>query len=370
MDGAPSDDWHPDTWLVAGGRDAGPGDPLNVPPVLASTFVADGAHSYTRVDGSPTLEALEALVGRLEGGTATAFGSGMAACSAVLDQVPAESHLVLPGDCYHGVAGLADDGMARGRWTVDRLPVADADAWVAAAPAADVLWLESPSNPLLEVADLAPICAAGHASDALVVVDNTFATPLNQRPLEFGADVVVHSATKFIGGHSDLLAGVTVTRDADLDAALRRSRMLLGAIPGALEAFLAIRGARTLALRLERGQANAGELAVRLQDHPRVRDVRYPGLPDHPTHDTARRVLDGFGAIVTFEVDGDAEETEAFIGRLEVVHSATSLGGVESTIERRARWSGQEHLPPGLVRLSVGCEHVDDLWADLARGLG
>jgi cystathionine gamma-synthase len=201
-------------------------------------------------------------------------------------------------------------------------------------------------------------------------VDNTFATPLNQRPLALGADVAVESVTKFIGGHSDLLGGVVTVRDSALLAALRHARELAGATPGALETFLAVRGARTLGVRLERAQRNAMVLAERLANHPEVLITRYPGLTSHPTHDVARRELNGFGTIISFDVRGDAEAADAVCARLQLIQHATSLGAVESTIERRAAVPGQEHLPPSLLRLSVGIEGVEDLWADLDGALG
>lgn len=203
----------------------------------------------------------------------------------------------------------------------------------------------------------------------LLAADNTFATALNQRPLDLGADVSFQSATKFIGGHSDLLAGVVTVRRGDLHAALRRSRELSGATPGALEAFLAARGARTMALRLERAQANTIKLAARLLTHPRVERVRYPGLTSHPTHEIARDQLRGYGTIISFDIRGDAATADAVCSRLTLIHHATSLGAVESTIERRAAVPGQEHLPPSLLRLSVGIEDVDELWADLQGAL-
>jgi len=198
-----------------------------------------------------------------------------------------------------------------------------------------------------------------------VAVDNTFATPLNQQPLELGATVSLQSATKFIGGHSDLLAGVATTRDHALWHALRRSRELNGATPGTLEAYLAVRGSRTLAIRLQRAQQTASILAERLEAHPLVARVRYPGLPSHPTHATARRVLKGFGTIISFDVRGGAEMADAVCRNTRLVRHATSLGAVESTMERRAAIPGQEHIPPSLLRLSVGIEDAEDLWADL-----
>lgn len=358
-----------DSWVVAGGRPSLPGAPLNEPIVPASNYVLGGDFGYARDEGTPTIVALETLVGGMEGGLATSFSSGMAAVAAVFDGLSVGARVVIPDDCYQGVAGIAADGAQRGRWSVDRVALADTDGWISATASADLVWLESPSNPLLGVADLATICAAPRRTGNLIAVDNTFATPFNQRPLEFGADISMHSATKFIGGHSDLLAGMLVTTSAELQKRLRRSRVLTGALPGALEAYLAVRGARTMAVRLERSQSSAAVLAERLVASPHVTVVRYPGLPSDPNHEIAKRVLDGFGAMISFDTAGEAADADAVLGRLELMTHATSLGGVESTIERRAPIAGQEHLPPTLLRLSVGCEDVEDLWADLNQAL-
>jgi cystathionine gamma-synthase len=218
---------------------------------------------------------------------------------------------------------------------------------------------------LLTVADLEAICAAPRKLGSIIAVDNTFATPLNQRPLEFGATVSLQSATKFIGGHSDLLAGVATTNDDALWHALRKSRELNGATPGTLEAFLAVRGARTLALRLQRGQQTALTLSERLATHPLVARVRYPGLPSHPTHAIAKRVLKGFGTIISFDLRGGSEFADVVCRNVRLIRHATSLGAVESTMERRAAVPGQGHLPPSLLRLSVGIEDAEDLWVDL-----
>ncbi len=359
----------PDSWLVAAGRASDPGAPLNVPLVPASTFLLGGHRAYSRDDGTPTWEALEQIVGGLEGGQAVAFASGMAAAAAVFDQLPVGAIVTVPEDCYQGVVGLAEAGQRTRRWLVQKLPSDDTEAWIGACAMADLLWLESPSNPLLTVADVPAICGAPRKPTAIVAVDNTFATPLNQRPLEVGATVSVQSATKFIGGHSDLLAGVATTTDRSLHSALRKARELAGATPGTLEAFLAVRGARTLALRLERAQRTAMSLARRLEAHPQVTRTRYPGLVSHPTHDTAQRVLRGFGTIISFEVRGGVEAADAACSRVRLIRHATSLGAVESTIERRAKIPGQEHLPASLLRLSVGIEDSDDLWADLDQAL-
>ena len=365
----PDDSGSVESWLVSAGRDRRPGSPLNVPPWPASNFVRGADRAYTRDDGTPGWEALEEIVGGLEGGSSLSFASGMAAIAAVFDQLPTGSTVALPDDCYQGVVGLARAGQGRGRWTVHRIAVTDTAKWIEMCGVADLLWLESPSNPLLAVADLDVICSAPRKPGAILGVDNTFATPLNQRCLALGADVAVQSVTKFIGGHSDLLGGIVSVRDARLLAALREARDLAGATPGTLETYLAVRGVRTLALRLERAQHNAMILAERLAQHPKVTMTRYPGLPSHPTHEAARRQLKGFGTIISFDVRGDAHAADAVCTGLQLIQHATSLGGVESTIERRAGIPGQEHLPATLLRLSVGIEAVDDLWRDLDRTL-
>ena len=362
-------EFKPETWLVSAGRDSRPGAPLNVPLVPASNFIIGGDRSYSRDDGTPTWEALEAIVGGLESGKAVAFSSGMAAIAAVFDQLTAGAVIVLPDDCYQGVAGLAAEGEKKGRWSVRKVAVEDTAGWIHACVGADLVWLETPSNPLLTVADLEAICAAPRKPGTIVAVDNTFATPLNQQPLEFGATVSLQSATKFIGGHSDLLGGIATTRDEKMWQGLKHSRELSGATPGALEAFLAVRGVRTLALRLQRAQQTAMALAEWLEQHPLVTRVRYPGLPSHPTHAVAGRVLRGYGSIISFDVAGGVEAADAVCRSTRLIRHATSLGAVESTMERRAAVPGQQHLPPTLLRLSVGIEDADDLKSDLDSAL-
>jgi cystathionine gamma-synthase len=324
---------------------------------------------YSRDDGTPGWDALEELLGDLEGGPAVTFSSGMAAIAAVLELLPVGARVVAPRDSYTGLRALLGDGAAAGgRWQLRTVDMTDADALAAAVADANLVWLETPSNPLLDVVDIAAVAAAARAAGALVAVDNTFATPLLQNPLSLGADFVVHSATKSIGGHSDLLLGVVVCgREEDRERVARR-REVAGATPGALEAYLALRGARTLAVRLRHAQESAGELARRLAAHPAVLRVRYPGLPGDPHHDLAARQMRGFGTVLSFEV-ADATAADAICAHVRVIAAATSLGGVESTIERRAKLPGQEHVPAGLVRLSVGVEHVEDLWADLTAAL-
>ncbi len=363
-------DWTPETWLIAAGRTRVEGDPLNVPPVFASNFYLPHDRVYSRAEGTPTIDALETLLGGLEGGRALAFGSGMAAVSAVFHRLRVGSRIAVPTDPYHGVAGIVAEGEAQGRWTVDRLDQADTASWIDALQVCDLVWLESPENPLITVADLPAICGAPRPATTLVGVDSTFATPLNQQPLDYGADVVMHSATKFIGGHSDLLAGALMVRRDDLYDEFYERRLLYGATIGGMEAFLTIRGARTLSLRLEKAQVTAMELAQRLESHAGITRVLYPGLPSHGTHATAKRFMTGFGAMLSFETDGDADRAGAMCNALELVNHATSLGGVESTVERRASLAGQQRIPPTLIRMSVGCEHVDDLWSDLTHALG
>jgi cystathionine gamma-synthase len=362
-------DWTPHTWLIAGARNRTPGEPLNVPPVFASNYYLTDDRVYSRSEGTPTTDALEALLGGLDGGHALAFGSGMAAAAVVFQRLAVGATIAVPTDPYHGVAGIVDEGERQGRWSVRRLDQADTAAWVDAVAECDLIWLESPENPLITVADLPTICSTPRSTDTIVAVDSTFATPLNQQPLALGADVVMHSATKFIGGHSDLLAGVLVVERSDLYDEFHQRRLLHGASIGAMEAFLTIRGARTMGLRLERAQDNAMELAHRLDAHPGVSRVRYPGLASHPTHEVAARFMSGFGAMLSFETTGDGARATQVCERVELVNHATSLGGVESTMERRAAIPGQERIPPTLIRFSVGCEDVDDLWADLDQAL-
>lgn len=359
----------PESLLVSAGRPEKPGAPLNAPLVPASNFVLGMDEGYAREDGTPTWTAFEQVLGALEGGEAVAFASGMGAVAAIFEQVPPGGEVVLPEDAYQGVAALAKAGAEQARWRLKRLATDDTAGWIRAAPTADLCWLETPSNPMLLLADLETIGAAPRKPGGLMVVDNTFATPLNQRPLALGADVSMHSVTKYLGGHSDLLAGAAVCRDLELAEALRRARTVQGAVPGTLEMFLATRGLRTLAVRLERAQANAGRLAEWLEGHAAVRRVHYPGLASHPLHELAARQLDGFGAIVSIEIAGDGATADAACRATRLIRHATSLGAVETTMERRAVYAGQEHVPANLLRISVGIEAFEDLAADLDHAL-
>ncbi|MEV5715430.1 PLP-dependent transferase [Amycolatopsis mediterranei] len=343
------DDWTPRTKAIAAGRPHGPGEPLNTPLVATSTYQAGGDFAYARGDGTPTWHALEEAVGALEGGHATAFASGVATLSAVLDLLPVGSRVAVPTFSYAVTRGVLAHAQKLGKLAVTELEPADTEAWVAEAATSDLVWLESPTNPTLDVMAIETIAAAARGR---VVVDNTFATPLQQRPLELGADVVVHSATKLIGGHSDLLLGITVAKDPAVAAELRGARTRVGATPGALEAWLALRGLRTMPVRLAEQSRTAALLAERLAGHPAVRRVRYPG----------------FGMMVSFDL-ADAETADRFCASVRLIRSATSLGGVESLVERRAWLAGEERVPAGLIRFSVGLEDPDDLWDDLAFAL-
>jgi cystathionine gamma-synthase len=363
-------DLDPSTVVVHAGRpNRVPDAPLGESPVFSSTYIAGGNRGYGRF-GNDAWAALETTLGQLEGGRGLAFASGMAAAAAVFDLVPVGGRVVAPEHAYSGVLALLDQQAEAGRLTVERVSVADTEGVVAAAAGADMVWIESPTNPAMEVADLPVICAAARSAGATVIVDNTFATPLLQQPLSLGADIVMHSATKFIAGHSDVVLGAVITADDSLWTALELRRRSLGAIPGPMEAWLALRGLRTLALRLDRAQSNAAFLAAKLLDHPRISRVRYPGLPDDPGHARAAAQMSGFGAILSIELGGDAEGAQRVCESTSLWVHATSLGGVESMLERRRRWAIEvPTIPEDLIRLSVGIEHPDDLWNDLAEAL-
>ncbi len=344
----------PATIAVTAGRPPhDPDAPLNVPITMASTYVAGGDVEYGRY-GNPTWTAFEEALGQLEGGRALSFASGMAAVSTVLDLVGNGALVVAPHHAYNGSTMALADLEARGRLRTQLVDISDTEATVRACDGAALVWLESPTNPALEIADLEPIIAAAHAAEAYVVVDNTFATPLLQRPLDLGADIVLHSATKYLAGHSDVQMGAVVTRQDELYAVLKGRRDLAGAVPGPFEAWLALRGLRTLHLRVERAQANATDLAARLAAHEAVSEVRYPG----------------FGGIVSIVLAEGALAADLFTHKTKLWVHATSLGGVESTLERRRRWKAEPAtIPDGLVRLSVGIEDVEDLWRDLLQAL-
>jgi cystathionine gamma-synthase len=335
---------------------------------MAAPFHAGAASAYGR-DGQPTVAALEQAVGVLEGGHAVAFASGMAAAAALLEDLPVGARVVAPTGAYQGTRELLERRRAAGRLSVTLVDIADTDAVCERLDGVALLWIESPTNPLVDVADVPVLIEAAHRAGARVVVDSTLATPLLQQPLQWGADAVLHSATKFLSGHSDVISGVVVVPDQEAAQRLAGVRVITGAIPGSLEAFLVLRGLRTLPVRLQRAQENAAEVAARLDAHDAVTRVHFPGLTQARTYERAQRLLRGPGAVLSFELAAGAGAADRACERVEVITHATSLGGVETLIERRARYPSESHLPPGLLRLSVGCEHVEDLWRDLEQAL-
>ncbi|HEX8026632.1 MAG TPA: PLP-dependent transferase [Candidatus Limnocylindrales bacterium] len=345
---------HPETIAVKAGRPEAGGAPLNEPLTLASTYRFGGGIEYSR-DGNPGWEAFEAALGELEGGTAVSFASGLAAATAVMDELPVGARVIAQRAPYFGVSNLLQQRQDRGLLTLEAHQALTVDGLESSIDGATLVWMESPTNPMLDVVDLPAVIGLAKQAGAMVLVDNTFATPFRQRPLALGADFVMHSGTKLIGGHSDLLLGAIVAKDPDWHHRINRRRHDTGATPGAIEAYLALRGLRTLPVRLDRMEASARELAARLATHPAISHVRYPG----------------FGSMISFETRGTGADAEAVGDACRIVVHATSLGGVETTMERRARYASERAVdtPETLIRLSVGLEHVDDLWADLEQAL-
>ncbi|KRE81536.1 trans-sulfuration enzyme family protein [Arthrobacter sp. Soil763] len=376
-----------ETVVVAAGRPARERDAaVNPPIVLSSTYVGTGPlgpgdRGYGRYS-NPTWDPFEEALAQLEGAALPGllYASGLAAVSSALSLLPPQGVLVMPSHSYAGSLGMATELAERGTLELRTVDIADTDAVLAQlAPAggrpANMLWLESPTNPMLGIADIPALTAAAHAAGALVVTDNTFSTPLVQQPLSLGSDVVLHSVTKYLSGHSDVVLGALVTSDEDLHARLLHHRTIHGGIAGPFEAWLALRGLRTLALRIERSQASAALLAERLSSHPLVQSIRYPGLASDPGHERARKQMKGFGSVLCIEMApaaglSGADAADRMIRALRLWLPATSLGGVESLIERRRRHTAEPtSVPDNLVRLSVGIENVEDLWADLEQAL-
>jgi len=356
-----------------------------MPPIFAtSTYVQDGpgedrGYEYSRT-GNPTRTVLEDNLAALEGAAyGRAFASGMASINTVLNLLDAGDHVVAGDDVYGGTHRLFRQVYEDYDLSFSFVDTTDHDAVLDAfRPGTELLWVETPTNPLLRVNDIAALADLAHDHDALCAVDNTFATPYLQRPLERGADLVSHSLTKYLGGHSDVIGGALVTDDPELDERFGFYQNAVGATPDPFACFLVLRGTKTLPVRMDRHCENAQEIAERLDEHPDVETVYYPGLESHPDHELAREQMDDFGGMVSFELDGTLEETAAFVSATEVFALAESLGGVESLIEQPATMTHasiprEERLAAGfedgLVRLSVGIEHVEDLWDDLEHAL-
>lgn len=367
-----------DTWLIHAGTSRETGQPATPPLVPASIFVSAGApdpaRAYAR-NANPGWEALEGALGGMEDGDAVAFASGQAASMALmLALAEGRSRIVLSADGYYGARVLAGMLRPHGAQPVhaDLADLAAVERELSAGPA--VLWAETPTNPLLRVADLSALAALATAAGAPMIVDNTLATGLLQQPLDHGAVASLYSLTKAISGHSDVILGAVVTRDEQLASSLRAWRSAGGGIPGPFEAWLALRGLKTLPLRIARQSANAAAIAEHLGQHPNVRTVHYPGCEPATREVAARQMPDGFGPMLSFELatTGDAtaaaRAADSAVTASRVILPATSFGGVESTWERRARWD-TETVPAGLIRLSAGVEPVADLIADIDTAL-
>jgi cystathionine gamma-lyase len=356
---------------------------IMTPVYLTSTYVQDGpgAHKgfeYSRTR-NPTRDALEGCLAALEGGRhGLAFASGLAATDAILHLLEAGDHVVASDDVYGGTFRIFDKVFRRHGVGLAQVDASDPAAVERAmGPRTRLVWLESPTNPMLKIVDLAAVAAMARARGALTVVDNTFATPWFQRPLELGVDVVAHSTTKYLNGHSDVVGGALVTSRDDVAERLRFLQNAVGAVPGPLDAFLVLRGLKTLHVRMERHAENAMRIARHLEGHPQVERVLYPGLPSHPQHALARRQMSGFGGMLTFVLRGGLPAARAFLRAVQVFACAESLGGVESLVEHPAIMThasvpreARERLgiADGLIRVSCGIEHVDDLVEDLERG--
>jgi cystathionine gamma-lyase len=376
------------TRAIHAGQSPDPSTGAVMQPIYATSTYAQqspGVHKgyeYSRTQ-NPTRMAYERCIADLEGGVqGFAFASGMAATSTVLELLPAGSHLVAMEDLYGGTFRLFE----RVRRTTANLEVTFTDLGKGSAleaalkPGTRMIWVETPTNPTLRLVDIAAVAAVAKSRNILTVVDNTFATPWSQRPLELGADIVVHSATKYLNGHSDMVGGIAVVRDAALAERVAFLQNAIGAVGGPFDSFLALRGLKTLPLRMERSSANALTIAAWLERHDRVERVLYPGLASHPQHALARRQMqNGFSGIVTFFLRGTPDEVRRFLERLEIFAIAESLGGVESLVDHPASMT-HASLPAdkrkelgitdALIRLSVGIEDVEDLIVDLEQALG
>lgn len=369
-----------ETIAIHAGQEIDPTSGSVIPPIyLSTTFerAEDGSfphgNIYTR-SGNPNRTMLEQCLSALEGGAeCAAFGSGQAAAMSVFQALRPGDHVVAPDDAYHGITRLLRELMAAWGLEYSQVDMRDpANVRAAMRPSTRLVWVETPSNPLLKVADIAAIAEVARAGGARCAVDNTWATPVQQRPLELGADLSVHATTKYLGGHSDVLGGAVVARAAD--DFFERVRFIQGnggAVPAPFDCWLILRGIRTLPYRVRAHAENGMRVARFLSEHPRVERVHYPGLAGHPGHEVAARQMRGFGGMLSIEVRGGQAAAMAVAARVRLFTRATSLGGTESLIEHRASVEGPESsTPPSLLRLSVGLEHPDDLIADLAQALG
>ena len=374
-----------ETIALRAGQQPDPTTGAVVPAIhQSSTFKQDAVgelragYEYSR-SANPTRTALEECIAALEGGVrGFAFASGMAAEDTALRALCAPGdHVIVPNDAYGGTYRLFAQVLSRWGLQSDPVSLDDLDAVRAAIqPSTSMIWVETPTNPLLAIADIEALAAIAHDAGALLVVDNTFASPYLQQPLILGADVVVHSTTKYLGGHSDVVGGALVARTDDVAERVAFHQNAMGAIAGPFDSWLVLRGIKTLAVRMDRHNLNARAIVDVLTAHPRVESVLYPGLPDHPGHDVATKQMRGFGGMVSFRVQGGEAAALEVVGRTSLFTLAESLGGVESLIEHPGRMTHASvagsvlEVPADLIRLSVGIEHADDLVADLSLALG
>lgn len=367
-----------ETIAIHAGNHTDPSTRAVVQPItLSTTFERGedgefpGGFSYTRA-ANPNRKSLENVMAQLEGGVdACAFSSGNAAGAAVFQSLKPGSHIVAPDDMYHGLKNLINS-VYKDILTADYLDLSDLKAVESAIkPDTKLIWIETPSNPLLKVTDIAGICKIAHERGIIVCCDNTFATPVFQQPLTLGADLVMHATTKYLGGHSDVLGGVLITKNNDgFWERIRSVQTLSGAVPAPFDCYMAVRGIKTLPYRMRGHAANAGKIARYLGSHPRVEAVFYPGLENHPLHHIAKTQMSDFGGMLSFTIRGSSDETREISNKLKLFTRATSLGGVESLIEHRASVEGPDtKTPKNLLRISVGLEYIDDLIADLEQAL-
>jgi|SRR5690554_1193182 len=344
--------------------------PVVQPITLSTTFHhAEGSPTYSRA-ANPNRSALENVLAKMEmGAAAAAFSSGNAAGMAVFQSLPAGAHIIAPNDMYHGMRKQLEE-IFEGTLEVSFVDLTKTENLEKAIkPQTQLLWIETPSNPLLKISDIKALSEIAKAKNIKVVCDNTFSTPVFQNPLSLGADMVMHSSTKYFGGHSDILGGALVTRETDdFWERIKNVQITGGAVPSPFDCYYLTRSIKTLPYRMKGHAEHAGQIATYLAQHSKVEEVFYPGLKNHPGHEIASRQMSGFGGMLSFLVAGGAEDAEKFIAQLKYFTNATSLGGVESLIERRAAVEGPDtQTPQNLIRVSVGLEHLDDLLEDMEQ---
>ncbi|MEJ6979924.1 aminotransferase class I/II-fold pyridoxal phosphate-dependent enzyme [Pedobacter sp. P351] len=367
-----------ETIAIHAGNYTDPASGAVIQPITLSTTFERGedggfqsGYIYTRAD-NPNRKSLENVLSKLEGGVdACAFSSGNSAGSALLQALKPGSHIIAPDDMYHGLRNLINT-VFEGILSVDYLDYSDLSAVESAIkPGTKLIWIETPSNPLLKISDIKALVKLAHENDLIVCCDNTFATPVFQRPLELGADIVMHSTTKYLGGHSDVLGGALITKNSnDLWDKIRNIQALSGSVPSPFDCYMTVRGIKTLPYRMRGHAENARQIASYLQSHVNIEKVFYPGLADHPSYDIAKSQMKDFGGMLSFTVKNSSDDARRVSNKLKLFTRATSLGGVESLIEHRASMEGPDTKTPGnLLRISVGLEFIDDLIADLDQAL-